>query len=319
MNRSARPLERIPGVKKAKAIVAGDSFAGDVERLLATASDLRGRVTLLEQQLRDFDADRTRWRELESNMGDLLHAVSVGSGALRRMRRDMTDLQSESDASRKAAERLAVSINEVWDHLRTVRAEVLHELRIRTIPSESTVGMEPRIVDPDRVASLAAAGPLRVNLGCGHLPLEGFVNVDMRPLPGVDAVATLDQLPFDPGTLGEIHSAHVLEHFTIAHLRARLLPYWRELLLPAGVFNAVVPDGRAMAVGLAQGSIPFENYAAVLMGGQEYEGDFHNSVFSGSTLRALLEETGFVDAEVVAEGRPLDICLEMEVRARRPG
>ena len=62
-----------------------------------------------------------------------------------------------------------------------------------------------------------------------------YVNIDMRELPGVDVVAPIDQLPFDDGTVAEIHSAHVLEHFPQEDLQRRLLPYWRDKLRPGGV------------------------------------------------------------------------------------
>ena len=54
------------------------------------------------------------------------------------------------------------------------------------------------IVNPD---ALASDGPPRLNLGCGHIPLDGYVNVDIRALPGVDVVAPVDALPFDPASV----------------------------------------------------------------------------------------------------------------------
>ena len=58
---------------------------------------------------------------------------------------------------------------------------------------------------------------LRLNLGCGRSPLEGWVNVDLSPLPGIDVVADLDRcrtqaLPFADDSVGEFRMTHVLEH-----------------------------------------------------------------------------------------------------------
>ena len=102
--------------------------------------------------------------------------------------------------------------------------------------------IESRIVDTERVERLAADG-LRLNLGCGHLALADYVNVDMRELPGVDVVAAIDDLPFDDGSVREIHSAHVLEHFAEEELHRRLLPYWLSQLEPGGEFRGIVPVG----------------------------------------------------------------------------
>ena len=46
----------------------------------------------------------------------------------------------------------------------------------------------------------------------------------MRDLPGVDVVAKAGDLPFEPGSVDEIYSAHLLEHFPQEAMRRRLLP-----------------------------------------------------------------------------------------------
>ena len=58
---------------------------------------------------------------------------------------------------------------------------------------------------------------LRLNIGCGRDIQDGWVNVDMAPLPGVDVVFNLEtcrqeRLPFDDSTVSEIRLFHVIEH-----------------------------------------------------------------------------------------------------------
>jgi len=58
---------------------------------------------------------------------------------------------------------------------------------------------------------------LRLNLGCGRNPIDGWTNIDAVALPGVDVVADLDRcretpLPFRESSAGEFLLAHVLEH-----------------------------------------------------------------------------------------------------------
>jgi len=79
----------------------------------------------------------------------------------------------------------------------------------------------------------------------------------------------------------------------------------------------VVPDAEAMLAGHADGSIPFEDLRAVLYGGQEYEGDFHFTMFTAESLGRLLSEAGFVDVVIEDSGRRNDISLELQVAARR--
>jgi predicted SAM-dependent methyltransferase len=58
---------------------------------------------------------------------------------------------------------------------------------------------------------------LHLNLGCGRSPLEGWVNVDVTAMPGVDVVANLDTcrtvpLPFADDSVSQLRMSHVLEH-----------------------------------------------------------------------------------------------------------
>ena len=312
-------------LRRIKATIAGDSFAAEVENLRQETRELLTHSEAAGTRLAEAESRTDRWLRLEHHIPGLLATVSETAGSLRRIRREVDTQILEAETQKveagrqqEQAERLGGSVNELWDHVRTVRAEVMHELRLRTGEPDPDGAFTPDIVDKERIEDLATSGPLRLNLGCGHILLPEYVNVDMRALPGVDVVAKLDDLPFEEASLGEIHSAHVLEHFPPKVLAGVLLPYWRSLLRPDGVFGVIVPDGAAMVQGLANGTIPFADYAAVLMGEQEYEGDAHHSVFFPESLVDLLEVAGFVDVEVIAVGRPLDICLEMEVRAR-PG
>lgn len=56
---------------------------------------------------------------------------------------------------------------------------------------------------------------MRLNLGCGRNPLDGYVNLDMADLPGVDVIHDLDSpdpLPFGPATFTEIVGVDLIEH-----------------------------------------------------------------------------------------------------------
>jgi hypothetical protein len=174
-----------------------------------------------------------------------------------------------------------------------------------------------QIRSPEKLAAAGSLG-LRINLGCGHLPLEDYVNVDRRDLPGVDIVAEAGNLPLAAGSVREIFSAHMLEHFSQEELRRRLLPYWYDLLAARGVFRAVVPDGEAMLTALAAATYPFEDFREVLFGAQDYDGDFHYNLFTPDSLCRLLQAAGYRNIKVLARGRRNGKCYEFEVAALRP-
>ncbi len=260
----------------------------------------------------DRFAFERRLDAVEEHLPELLGLWSSSTGTMRRLQR-LIDQEHEN------SERHAASIDELWARIEFVRREVMYEVRYAGgAPTEAApAAIESRVVDAERVDRLAADG-LRLNLGCGHLPLPDHVNVDMRELPGVDVVAAIDDLPFDDGSVREIHSAHVLEHFAEEELHRRLLPYWLSKLEPGGRFRAVVPDGLSMIEAYGRGEVDFADLKSVLYGGQEYEGDFHFTMFAADTLTDLLERSGFVDVVVEDSGRRNDISLELQVAGRRP-
>ncbi len=246
---------------------------------------------------------------IESHLPQLLNVISSSQGSHRAMRREVVDL-------RRVVHESSTSISDVWQRIETVRRETMFELRYGASNERPTV--EPKIVDEAKVAAGRTAG-LRVNLGCGHIPLDGFVNIDGRDLPGVDVIAPVDHLPFEADELVEVHSEHLLEHFPQEQLEREFLAYWRGLLRPGGELRAVVPDAGAMLEGFAAGELPYADLREVLFGGQEYEGDFHFNMFTTASIRELLETAGFVDVVIADEGRRNGACLELQVVARKPG
>jgi hypothetical protein len=215
------------------------------------------------------------------------------------------------------------SLASTWERHEFVRREIMYEMKYGTrtsgAASSSYAGLsrvEPKIISVDKIASARQLG-VKLNLGCGHIALDGYINVDRRELPGVDVVGDVAELPFEEGSVQEIFSAHLLEHFPEEMLRRRLLPIWQRLLVPGGAFRAVVPDGEAMLAGVASGTYPFDNFREVLFGAQDYDGDFHFNLFTPESLCGLLQEAGFIKICVNARARPNGKCFEFEISAAK--
>ena len=88
---------------------------------------------------------------------------------------------------------------------------------------------------------------IRLNLGCGPVIWDGYVNVDIMPLPGVDVVTDLDQpWPWQDDTVAEIIASHLYEHVADAlHFMAEA---WRVLSVD-GILDIRVPGGIYLAPG----------------------------------------------------------------------
>lgn len=244
-----------------------------------------------------------------------VEAVSEGVQGVRRFEDTVSMLHESSESLQGSLGQLRADLGRVEQRLEFVRREVMFEARYGGKSPGTAPDVSPAIVNP---AKLANAEQIRLNLGCGHLPLADYLNVDARELDGVDIVSDVGALPFEPGTVHHIHSAHLLEHFPLEHLRRRLLPYWFSLIRPGGTFTAIVPDAEAMIEAYATGSMSFSDLRTVTFGEQEYDGDFHFTMFSREHLTELLAEAGFDDVIVKECARRNGLCLEMEIQACRP-
>lgn len=254
----------------------------------------------------------------------LEEALAAGLAALQeRSARIESELASESHG---ALGRLTSRLDGVETRSRAtesrvefVRQETLFELRAAIKGGGTSSSVQPEVVNAAKLGAMVASGHLRLNVGCGHLTEEGYVNVDSRRLPDVDVIADVAAMQFEPGSVAELYSSHLLEHFPIEQLRRVVLPHWLRLLRPGGVLRAIVPDADGMLAAHAAGELSFEELREVTFGLQEYDGDFHYNMFSRDGLRQLLESVGLVDVTYAFTGRRNGHCLDMEIRAAKPG
>jgi predicted SAM-dependent methyltransferase len=176
-------------------------------------------------------------------------------------------------------------------------------------------GVTPRLLNAEKLLKMGAQ--IRLNIGCGTKPLPKYLNVDERELEGVDLIADARSLPFRAESVSEIRAAHLVEHFTEPELKATVLPSWHRLLKRDGALVVAVPDAEGMIQAFGRGELPFEDLRTVTYGGQDYAGNFHYTMFSRDSLRAILREAGFCVDEYAAQARPNGLCLEMEIQAKK--
>jgi SAM-dependent methyltransferase len=85
----------------------------------------------------------------------------------------------------------------------------------------------------------SSTSPRRLNLGCGTDIREGWVNLDIAALPGVDVVHDINilPLPFSDGSFDEILCNDILEHVDLAPV----LKECHRILSPGGRMRIEVP------------------------------------------------------------------------------
>ncbi|MBR8175127.1 class I SAM-dependent methyltransferase [Burkholderia ambifaria] len=247
-------------------------------------------------------------------VGKRLEAVADSAAqSIDGLRQDMTQRNVQVDDT----------LRYLLERVEFVRREMMYELSYgagrNARPGAVSSDVVAKVVAPGKVEEAQAAGNFKVNLGCGHIAMPEYVNVDAREVPGVDVVADVGGLPFDKGSVDEVFSSHLIEHFPQEELRRRLLPHWRSMLKPGGRLRAIVPDGEAMLQGVAAGSYSFDDFREVLFGSQDYNGDFHFNLLTPESLTKLVEEAGFGQVEVPVRGRRNGQCFEFELSAIRLG
>lgn len=289
-NATARLLRReLDELREQLGDRGGETIAAAVDRRLRDA---------IEPQLAELVDAKVR-----EALGTHLAAASTESAAR------LDTLQVNLDAALR-------QIEWIGQRVEFVRLELMYTLRYeggREPASRDAAARPSEPVDPTTLPC-----PLRLNVGAGHIPREGYVNVDGRNLPGIDIVADARSIPLPGGCVAELRSEHLVEHFPEAELRRVVLPHWRELLEPGGTVSIVVPDAESMLAAHAAGEMSFDDLSRVTYGDQEYDGDFHFAMYSPARLEEALEQAGFEGAECIARGRRNGACLEMEIVARAP-
>ena len=132
----------------------------------------------------------------------------------------------------------------------------------------------------------------RLHLGCGTKHIEGFTNIDIRYLPGVDEVNNIRFLRnYKDNSVDLIYACHVLEHFSRWEYK-NTLTRWYEILKPGGVLRLAVPNFSAIASRYIQtGNL--NEVMGLLYGGQDYDENYHYVTFDMNSLNNDLTLIGF--------------------------
>ena len=145
---------------------------------------------------------------------------------------------------------------------------------------------------------------IRLNVGAGGSPKpssEGWINVDLRPLKGIDVVAPMWDMPmFADGSVDEVYSRHAIEHCSLQDA-IKTFAEWSRVLKTGGVLNVSCPDldFHIRQLGMSGNSAhgPWSNHQhamAGLYGWQKHPDDVHKWGWTRSTMKDALSKAGFM-------------------------
>ncbi len=135
----------------------------------------------------------------------------------------------------------------------------------------------------------------RLNVGCGGLYREGFINLDRDARVPADVVADAAMLPFDAAAFDAVEMIHVLEHLGPRDAGDALSEAWRALA-PGGELVLETPDAEASFRRFLENPAPAARAGLLSwIFGLDAPGWGHRLLFPEALLRHLLEGAGFVD------------------------
>lgn len=134
---------------------------------------------------------------------------------------------------------------------------------------------------------------LKVHLGAGPINIQGWINIDARQAQHIHLQSEgFDLKEFADGVISEIYMCHVLEHFSFEEAKTVLSTLCKKLKV-GGVLRLSVPDfDQLIAIYQASGN-DLEMIKMALMGGQDYEYNFHKGIFNKNLLSNLLVSCNF--------------------------
>jgi predicted SAM-dependent methyltransferase len=133
---------------------------------------------------------------------------------------------------------------------------------------------------------------IKLHLGAGNKHIDGYTNIDIRYMPGIDIVDNVKFLRrYKSNSVDVIYASHVLEHFSRWDYKT-VLSRWFEILKPGGILRLAVPDFEQICkIYSSTGDI--DPVMGLIYGGQDYDENFHYCCWDINSIRKDLTGVGF--------------------------
>jgi len=154
-------------------------------------------------------------------------------------------------------------------------------------------------LDVEWIAPQGPTGPIRLNLGCGEIMLDDYLNIDLH-YTGADIRMDVRTLDYADNAVDEIFASHLLEHFGKYEILP-LLKDWRRVLKSGGILNLIIPDLEWCMKSWLK-TEDKEGFAlATIFGLQSNDGEYHKTGFTKNGLKRILTEAGFKKISIKQE------------------
>ena len=150
---------------------------------------------------------------------------------------------------------------------------------------------------------------MRLHIGSGSQRIEGWINVDIRPFPGVDLVADVTH-GLDFASVDAVYAEHFLEHLAVDDAFDFLAAIHR-MLTPEGRLRLSTPNLDWVWLTHYQLEAPPEHKIdSALKINRAFHGWEHKFLWNQETLAAALDAIGFSDLRWYRHGESDDATFQ---------
>jgi len=164
------------------------------------------------------------------------------------------------------------------------------------VPVEPIVEGIPRLT----VEEVMKKEVIKLDLGGGDHPAQGYINVDIKYYPQVDLLLDITKLheAFPPKSVDGLTCRDTLQCFSHAQIR-RILKNWHITMKPRSKICIQVYDVNEVVRAYSAGEIDFDKFRTVMFGRQKDNYTLFQNCFTEESLIQLLERSGFVIQETL--------------------
>jgi predicted SAM-dependent methyltransferase len=172
--------------------------------------------------------------------------------------------------------------------------------------------------------NITEEGQIKLHLGCGEQYLEGYTNIDF-PVeehsvmkPKADKFADIRSLQYESGSISEIRSHHVFEHFSRAET-LKLLKQWHGWLQVGGKLVIETPDFENSIKKFIFADIQTQSQLLRhIFGSQEAKWAYHLDGWYAKKFKYILKQFGFTEIKTEKFSNRLAQKLAGKVYGWRP-
>jgi predicted SAM-dependent methyltransferase len=166
---------------------------------------------------------------------------------------------------------------------------------------------------------------MKLNLGSGINPRDGFVNIDFVKTEQVDLVHDLNEpLPYKEGEIDHIFASHIIEHFWWDSVYSRIQD-WFRVLKEGGTCDIWTVDFDLLVYYYMNATE--ENFLATMKGlnwrmfSDNRPGYPHHALFNDRLLMYFMKQAGFKTVERLHESQyplnPMHKGINLGVRGTK--